>query len=78
MANIVIDNLSDYNVSGSELFDDSESFLQELTEGELMETNGGSSGVCITSLVSTIVVVYSVVKTIQAYTEYTNHPPKQQ
>jgi lactobin A/cerein 7B family class IIb bacteriocin len=77
MANIVVDNLSNYNVSGSELFDDSESFLQELTEGELEEINGGT-GVTASIVVSTIVVVYSIVKTIQATIEYTNRPPRQQ
>jgi lactobin A/cerein 7B family class IIb bacteriocin len=41
MASIIVDNLPNCNVCGSDLFNDSESFLQELTEDELLETNGG-------------------------------------
>jgi lactobin A/cerein 7B family class IIb bacteriocin len=43
MASIIVNNLLSYSVSGAELFNDSESFMQELTEDELMETNGGIS-----------------------------------
>jgi hypothetical protein len=38
MANIKIEN-----ISGSDLFNDTESFMQELTEDEFLSTNGGIS-----------------------------------
>jgi hypothetical protein len=38
MANIKIEN-----ISGSDLFNDPENFMQELTEDELLSTNGGQS-----------------------------------
>ncbi|MEH1853590.1 MAG: hypothetical protein V7L11_18400 [Nostoc sp.] len=43
MANIKINNL---NTAGSDLFNDSESFLNELTDSELNMTQGGSSIWC--------------------------------
>jgi hypothetical protein len=43
MANIKLDNLSKLNLSGADLFDDSESFLTELNdENEQMGVVGGS------------------------------------
>jgi hypothetical protein len=44
MATIKIGNL---NPVGSELFGDSESYLNELTDGELNMTNGGSTTACM-------------------------------
>ncbi|WP_138499833.1 hypothetical protein [Nostoc sp. PA-18-2419] len=52
MATIKINNL---NASGSDLFNDSESFLNELTEDELNVTKGGSTPFCITIVVSVVV-----------------------
>ncbi|MEA5581002.1 hypothetical protein VB620_06565 [Nodularia harveyana UHCC-0300] len=45
MANIAI---SDLRPAGSELFMDSESYLNDLTDAEMMNTKGASSLVCIT------------------------------
>jgi hypothetical protein len=63
MASIIIDNLSNYNVSGSELFNDSENFMQELTENELLETIGGTSPT-IVSVVSVVALSVSVTASI--------------
>ena len=41
MANI---NISDLSPAGADLFLDSESYLNDLTEGEMINTLGGSSG----------------------------------
>jgi hypothetical protein len=46
MANIKVNDLSKLNLSGTELFDDSESFLTELNdENEHMQVMGG--GICV-------------------------------
>ena len=44
MASIKINNLQP---AGSDLFNDSESYLNELTENELAMTHGGSSPLCV-------------------------------
>jgi hypothetical protein len=44
MANI---SIYDLRPTGADLFDGSESYLQELSDIELSETNGGSSPFCI-------------------------------
>jgi hypothetical protein len=43
MANI---SIVDLRPAGADLFDSSESYLQELSDVELSKTNGGSSIVC--------------------------------
>ena len=45
MASIKINNLQ---LAGADLFNDSESYLNELNESELSFTNGGSSPLCVT------------------------------
>jgi len=57
MATIKINNL---NTAGSDLFNDSESFLNELTEQEVNMTNGGISPV----------IVISVSVSVYAYGKY--------
>jgi lactobin A/cerein 7B family class IIb bacteriocin len=44
MANITISNL---RPAGADLFDSSESYLQELSDMELVDTNGGISPVAV-------------------------------
>jgi hypothetical protein len=47
MANIKVNDLARLNLSGTELFDDSESFLTELNdENEQMSVVGGIGGTC--------------------------------
>jgi len=51
MATITIDDINpagdDINPAGAELFFDSESFMNELGDGELAHVKGGNSGVSI-------------------------------
>jgi hypothetical protein len=56
MAGIIINNLPNYSISGAELFNDSESFMQELTEDELLETNGGISLILVSAFTVSLVV----------------------
>lgn len=51
MATIAI---SDLRPTGSDLFLDPESFLNDLTDGELNSTHGGSSPVCIIAIVAIV------------------------
>lgn len=53
MANIAISNL---RPAGSELFMDSESYLQELTDTELNATKGGSSPFCAGFIVGMVIM----------------------
>lgn len=48
MAEIKINNLSEFEFDGNELFQDSESFLNELTDVELSINKGGSSPAIVT------------------------------
>lgn len=54
MANITIGNLSP---AGSELFFDSESYMKEMSEGELTSINGGSFAVCVVAGVAVGVAI---------------------
>jgi hypothetical protein len=59
MANIKI---HDIRPTGADLFNSSESYLQDLSDVELLETNGGSSPFCITLAVGfTIGLVLSAI-----------------
>lgn len=67
MANIRIDNLSELDFMGNELFEDSESFLSELTDVELTMNQGGSSPACAAAIASsegcvmvTIAIIHAV------------------
>ncbi len=55
MANI---NISDLRPAGADLFLDSESYLHDLTEGEMMNTLGGlvSYSICISNFSITVCV----------------------
>jgi len=44
MANITI---SDLRPAGADLFSDSESYLDDLSEGQISSTHGGSSPFCV-------------------------------
>ncbi len=52
MANINIENISDLNLNGNDLFDDSESFIAELSDdseqSNIKAVVGGSSPFCLT------------------------------
>ena len=52
MANINIENISDLNLNGNDLFDDSESFIAELSDdseqSNIKAVVGGSSPACLT------------------------------
>jgi lactobin A/cerein 7B family class IIb bacteriocin len=63
MASIIVDDLPNYNVSGSDLFNDSESFMQELTEDELVETNGGITPLIIPVLVFSVSAALTITVT---------------
>lgn len=55
MANIAI---SDLRPTGANLFQDSESFLNELSDVEINSTHGGSDPVCITiGIVISIIIM---------------------
>lgn len=49
MANIKIANL---HPAGSELFSDSESYMNELGDSELDATSGGSTPMCVTATIT--------------------------
>ena len=51
MATIAI---SDLRPAGSDLFLDSESFLNDLTDGELNSTHGGSTPWCVLGIVAIV------------------------
>ena len=57
MASIKINDLSEFNFSGSELFQDSESFETELNDNDFFEVIGGLSPVLpsITTVTPTII-----------------------
>ena len=57
MANINIDNLSELDLNGNDLFGDSEGFMMDLTEDELINKHGGilSSPVCVAITVAAVV-----------------------
>lgn len=57
MANIKINNLSEFELNGNELFQDSESFLSELTDIELTMNKGGSTPWCVTGVVALIAIL---------------------
>lgn len=59
MATIQISNL---RPTGSELFGDSESYLNELTNDELIMTHGGSSPLCISFIAGTALTIYGANK----------------
>ena len=50
MASIKVNNLSEFEFNGSELFQDSESFLNELTDNELKNNKGGILTIIITTV----------------------------
>jgi hypothetical protein len=52
MANIVI---SELRPAGSELFMDSESYLNDLTDAEMMNTKGASTPFCYGVIVSLLI-----------------------
>lgn len=54
MANIKINNLSELDLSGNKLFEDSESFMTELTDTELTINKGGSTPACSYFLLTVI------------------------
>ena len=54
MASIKIKNLQP---AGSDLFNDSESFMNELTESELIDSNGGSPTPTTLIFVASILIV---------------------
>jgi len=47
--------ISDLHSAGSELFMDSESYLNELTNEELNMAHGGSTQVCVTLITTSII-----------------------
>lgn len=47
--------ISHLNLTGSDLFTDSETYLRELTDSEMTLSKGGSSGVCATFVATAIV-----------------------
>lgn len=59
MATIQISNL---RPTGSELFGDSESYLNELTNDELTMTHGGSSPLCVSFIAGTALTIYGAKK----------------
>lgn len=63
MATIKINNL---NAAGSDLFSDSESYLNNLTDEELNRTQGGSSFGCIWISVQISIVTYKAYQGYQA------------
>jgi hypothetical protein len=68
MATIII---SDLCPTGSELFADSESYLNDLTDDELSLTQGGSSPVCAAAVWSSWgCVKVSIRVTLVAYAAY--------
>ena len=57
MAEIKINNLSEFEFDGNELFQDSESFLNELTDVELTINKGSSSPACVGGVLFLIAVL---------------------
>jgi hypothetical protein len=55
--------ISDLHSAGSELFMDSESYLNELTNEELNMTHGGSTPACISFSVGVSVSIYGAKQT---------------
>ena len=55
MANI---NISDLRPAGADLFLDSESYLNDLTEGEMTNTLGGSFMICTSTSKPTLSLLY--------------------
>jgi len=56
--------ISDLHSAGSELFMDSESYLNELTNEELNIAHGGSTQVCVTLITTSIIsFTFSIVGT---------------
>ncbi len=58
MANIKV---SDLYPAGSELFSDYESYMNEVCEGELLSVQGGSTPICLRTIVSLVSLVSRVV-----------------
>ncbi|WP_138499835.1 hypothetical protein [Nostoc sp. PA-18-2419] len=58
--------ISDLHPAGSELFVDSESYLNNLTDEELNRTQGGSSFGCIWISVQVSIVTYKAYQGYQA------------
>ncbi len=56
MANILI---SDLRPAGAELFMDSESYLNDLTDAEMMNTKGASTPFCIGVIVGLTITIAS-------------------
>jgi len=54
--------IADLSPVGSEFFADSESYLNELTNDELNMTQGGSSPICLATLVSAALASYQIGK----------------
>jgi len=52
MANITI---SDLRPAGADLFSDSESYLDDLSEGQISSTHGGSTPFCYGIIVSLLI-----------------------
>lgn len=53
--------ISDLRPAGSELFIDSENFLDELNDGELLSTVGGSSPLCVGAIIVTSALVLTYI-----------------
>jgi hypothetical protein len=54
-------SIHDLRPTGADLFDSSESYLQELSDTELSETNGGSSPFCWTLAVLGGIIVTTII-----------------
>lgn len=54
MANITI---SDLRPAGADLFSDSESYLDDLSEGQISSTHGGSSLFCSGIIISLLITL---------------------
>ena len=57
MANIKVNDLTVPDLNGNELFEDSESFLSELTDAELTMNKGGSTPLCVTGVVALVTIL---------------------
>jgi hypothetical protein len=63
MASITVENLTEYNVSGMNLFNDSENFMMELSDDELNVYGGLTPGIIYTAILSSEICATAVVIT---------------
>jgi hypothetical protein len=60
MSSIVVQDLASQSISGTIFSDDSESFIQELTEGDLLSINGGNLHIIVPAIAVTAVIFYAL------------------